>query len=111
MAEANKEETRKPTIESLTAENARLQGELEASQGIVAGLTEQLANVETSQKQSDVVVVTYEKQQYRVLAKKFQVKGQEVEAKDLGKNKEALQHLVESKSGLLVLIVKAEAAK
>ncbi|SHL87438.1 hypothetical protein [Hymenobacter psychrotolerans] len=106
-----KEETRQPTIESLTAENTRLQGELELAQGIIAGQAEQLANVETAQQHGDVVVVSYGKQQYRVLAKKFHIKGAEVKAEDLGKNQEALKHLVESKSGLLAPVAKAEAAK
>ncbi|RSK44701.1 hypothetical protein [Hymenobacter perfusus] len=107
MAEANKEETRQPTVESLTAENVRLQGELDVAQAVIAGQAEQLANVETAQKQGDVVVVSYEKQQYRVLAKKFSIKGEEIKAEELGKNKAALKFLVESKSGLLVPIVKA----
>lgn len=106
MAEANKETTRQPTIESLTAENVRLQGELDVAQAVIAGQAEQLANVETAQQQGNVIVVTYDKQQYRVLAKKFAIKGEEITAEQLGKNKEALKHLVESKSGLLVPIVK-----
>lgn len=107
MEEAKKEETRQPTIESLTADNVRLQGELDVAQGIIAGQAEQLANSETAQKQGNVIVVTYDKQQYRVLGRKFTVKGQEIKAEQLGKNKEALKYLVESKSGLLVPIVKA----
>ena len=108
MAEAkDQEDTRQPTIESLTAENVRLQGELELAQSIIAGQAEQLANSETAQQQGSVVVVTYEKQQYRVLGKKFTIKGTVIAAEELGKNKEALKFLVESKSGLLVPIVKA----
>lgn len=108
MAEAtNKEETRQPTIESLTAENVRLQGELDVAQAIIAGQAEQLANSETAQQQGNVVVVTYDKQQYRVLGKKFTIKGAALTAEELGKNKEALKFLVESKSGLLVPIAKA----
>ena len=107
MADANTEETRKPTVESLTAENVRLQGELDVAQGIIAGQAEQLANSETAHKQGNVVIVSHDKQQYRVLAKEFQVKGQKIKAEELGKNKEALAYLVESKSGLLVPVVKA----
>ncbi|WBA42973.1 hypothetical protein [Hymenobacter canadensis] len=108
MAEAkDKEETRQPTIESLTADNVRLQGELELAQSIIAGQAEQLANSETAQQQGNVIVVSYDKQQYRVLGRKFSIKGEEITAEALGKNKAALKHLVESKSGLLVPIGKA----
>ncbi|OWP62894.1 hypothetical protein CDA63_11795 [Hymenobacter amundsenii] len=148
MPENTNEETRQPTIESLTAQNTQLQGDVDAAKGqlattksqlakaeeklagyknqldavkgelatangeraaaqaIITGQAEQLANVEAAQTQADVIVVTYEKQQYRVLGKKFRIKNVEVKAEELGKNKEALKFLVESKSGLLVPIEK-----
>ncbi|MBC6698885.1 hypothetical protein [Hymenobacter sp. BT190] len=107
MAEANTEQTRQPTIESLTAENVRLQGELELAQGIIAGQAEQIANSETAQQQGTAVIVTHEQKQYRVLGKQFTVKGELIKAEDLGKNKEAVKHLIETKSGLLQLVPKA----
>jgi hypothetical protein len=67
----------------------------------------QLANSATAQQQGSVVVVTYEKQQSRVLGRKFSIKGEEITAEALGKNKAAFKHLVESKSGLLVPIGRA----
>ena len=101
-----KPETRQPTIESLTAENVRLQGELDVAQGIVAEQAERLSNVEAAQTVDAAVVVTHDKKQYRVIGKAVQVKGRIVKADELGKDKEALAFLVESQSGLLVPIEK-----
>lgn len=101
-----KEPTRQPSIESLTAENTRLAGELEVAQAVIADQAERLSNVEAAQTEDAPVVVTFEKKQYRVLGKAVQVLGRVVKAADLGKDKEALAFLVESQSGLLVPIGK-----
>lgn len=93
--------------QALVQANAELNGELSAAGTIIAGQAEQLANAETAQAEAAVVIVTHEQKQYRVLGKQFNVKGEVIKAEDLGKNKEALKHLVDTKSGLLHLVVKA----
>ncbi|MCA8830539.1 hypothetical protein [Hymenobacter pini] len=108
--ETNKPENRQPTIESLTAENIRLQGELNAANIVIAGQAAALKKAEAVAGASDAIVVTHEEKQYRVLGKKFKVKGQEVKAEELEQNPEAIKHLVDSKSGLLVLITKEAAS-
>ncbi|WBO86258.1 hypothetical protein [Hymenobacter yonginensis] len=108
--ETNKSETRQPTIESLTTENTRLQGELDAANIVIAGQAAALKKAETAAAASDAIVVTHEDKQYRVLGKQFRIKGELVKAEELEKNPEALKLLVDSKSGLLVLITKEEAA-
>lgn len=153
MPENTTEETRQPSVESVTAENNRLQGELDttksqlatakqqladakeklavaksqqdtlkgelattktdlkAAKAVIDGQAEALKNAESVAAASDLTIVTYKGQQYRVVGKQFKVKGEVVKAEDLAKNEEALKYLVESKSGLLVPITKAEASK
>ncbi|WP_400194062.1 hypothetical protein [Hymenobacter sp. B81] len=114
MAAANKPAP-EPTIESLTADNARLtqentqlREELAAAQVVIAEQGEALANAEAAQAVDKVIIVTYDGKQYRVLGKQFNIKGELVKAEELGKNKEALQHLVDTKSGLLQPVAKAK---
>ena len=100
-------ETLEQKIARLEAENAKYQQELTDTQGIVAEQAEALANAEASKTEGAAIIVTYEKQQYRVIGKQFTIKGALVKAEELSTNKEAVKHLVETKSGLLQLIEKA----
>jgi hypothetical protein len=88
---------------------AQLEAELKAKDAIIEGQAEELKASE-AQGAAALPVITHDKKQYRVLAAKFQHKGQEVKAEDLKGNKELVAELIKAKSGLLQLVV-AETAK
>jgi hypothetical protein len=100
-------------IESLEEKVARLEAEklqleqknqsqaeeLATAEQTVSDLNEKLSNVEAAEVVH--VVVSYKKEQYRVLAQQFDFGGTLVKASELQENKEVLAALVEDGSGLL----------
>jgi hypothetical protein len=93
----------------------QLETEVSESTGIISDLQEQLANAQAGQEISQAVVVTHTaedgtRDQYKVLAPKFQHKHVAYEAKDLKTNPALVKELVEAGSGVLVKLEKAKAA-
>ena len=91
-----------------------LEGEQAESTEIISDLQEQLANAQAGQEISQTVVVTHTaedgtKEQYKVLAPKFQHKHVAYAAADLKTNPDLVKELVEAKSGVLVKLEKAPA--
>jgi hypothetical protein len=91
-----------------------LEGEQAESTEIISDLQEQLANAQAGQEISQTVVVSHtdeagNKEQYKVLAPKFQHKHVAYAAADLKANPELVKELVEAKSGVLVKLEKAPA--
>ncbi|MCA8831954.1 hypothetical protein [Hymenobacter pini] len=95
----NAPETPEQELARLRSENAKLKEENATATATLEEMGEQLANAEAAAPEQ--VVVKHENAQYRVLAQKFQHKGQEVKAADLKKNKELVAELIKSGSGLL----------
>jgi hypothetical protein len=88
-----------------------LEFEQAESTQIISDLQEQLANAQAGQEISQTVVVTHTaedgtKEQYKVLAPKFQHKHVAYEAKDLKTNTALLKELVAAKSGVLLKLEK-----
>ena len=88
-----------------------LEGEVDEATETISGLQEQLANAQAGQEISQTVVVTHTaedgtKEQYKVLAPKFQHKHVAYEAKDLKTNPDLVKELVEAKSGVLLKLEK-----
>ena len=104
----------KTDINGLNTRVEELEGESGESTGIISDLQEQLANAQAGQEISQTVVVTHTaedgtKEQYKVLAPKFQHKHVVYEAKDLKTNTDLLKELVEAKSGVLLKLEKPAA--
>ena len=97
------------------AKIADLEGTVVESDKLVGELTQELSNVQTSAELSPVVVVTHEKNQYRVICVKFKhTNGKEYAAADLSKHPEVIKELLELDSELLQLVdktAKANASK
>lgn len=91
-------------IEALSADTG-------TAQELISDLTEQLANAQAGQDISHAVVVSHDKEQYKVLARQFNHNGTEYQADELKTNAALVQELVELESGLLAKIPKAEKAK
>ena len=95
---------RNKQIEALSADTG-------TAQELISDLTEQLANATAGQDISQAVVVSHEKEQYKVLARQFNHLGTEYKADDLKTNPALVKELVELESGLLHKIEKADKAK
>jgi len=80
--------------------------ELELAEGLIEQQTAQLKSAEVGQALGPVVV-THEKEQYRLLVERFSHNGNLVESASLRQNPDLVRQLVEMGSGLLV---KVEAA-
>ncbi|MDB5268048.1 MAG: hypothetical protein JWP58_1088 [Hymenobacter sp.] len=105
----------KTEIDGLSTRVEDLEGEVSESTEIISGLQEQLANAQAGQEISQTVVVTHTaedgtKEQYKVLAPKFQHKHVTYAAADLKTNADLVKELVEAKSGVLVKLEKAAKA-
>jgi hypothetical protein len=101
-------------IAGLNTRVADLEGESAESAQIISDLQEELANAQAGQAISETVVVTHTtedgtKEQYKVLAPKFQHKHVAYAAADLKKNAPLVKELVEAKSGVLQKLEKAPA--
>jgi uncharacterized coiled-coil protein SlyX len=88
-----------------------LEGEAAESTEIISDLQEQLANAQAGQEISETVVVTHTaedgtKEQYKVLAPKFQHKHVAYAAADLKTNADLVKELVAAGSGVLVKLEK-----
>lgn len=103
------QETPEQTIARLTAELEAKQRLVDDQNTIITEQSEVIANAEAAQTQAEVIIVSYEQKQYRVLAKQFNINGKVVKAAELAQDKESLKYLVEKKSGLLQLVEKAPA--
>jgi len=97
-------ENKQETGEGLVA---RLQRELEAAQTIIGEQAEQL-EAKTLQGTGALPVITYNRQNYQVLAAKFHFKDVDYKAEDLVGNADLVKLLLEAKSGLLQKIEKAK---
>ncbi|GAB3652678.1 hypothetical protein GCM10027594_27180 [Hymenobacter agri] len=92
-----------------------LEGEVDEATGTISDLQEQLANAQAGAAINETVVVTHtaedgSKDQYKVLAPKFQHKHQAYAAADLKTNPDLVKELVEGKSGVLLKLEKAARA-
>ncbi|HEX8656588.1 MAG TPA: hypothetical protein VF690_03600 [Hymenobacter sp.] len=113
MATANapKELTLEEALAKLAAQETRiasLESEVDEATEITSDLQEQLANATAGQEIGQAVVVTHAKEQYKVLAPKFQHKGVEYKSSDLSTNADLVKELVEGNSGLLHKLEKAK---
>ena len=104
-------EEQKTEIAGLNTRVEELEGESAESTQIISDLQEELANAQAGQAISETVVVTHTaedgtKEQYKVLAPKFQHKHVAYEAKDLKTNPDLVKELVEAKSGVLLKLEK-----
>lgn len=111
------QEENKPSYEELQALYAAslkrtedLEGEVATSTELIGELNLELENAKAGLDESEVVVVTHEGNQYKVVATKFRYKGTEYAAKDLSKNAELVAKLVETESGVLRKLEKAKPA-
>lgn len=80
-----------------------LRKQLREQNEIIEGQAEQLKVAEAS-AESGCTVVTYAKQQYKVLVQEFDLDGTILKAEDLKTNSAALEKLLKLKSGILVLV-------
>ena len=86
---------------------ARLKWELEEAQNIIGEQAEQL-EAKTLQGTGSLPVITYNKQNYQVLAAKFHFKDVDYKAEDLAGNADLVKKLLEAGSGILQKIEKAK---
>jgi cellobiose-specific phosphotransferase system component IIA len=111
-------EAHQATKDALTAETvghattkqqlADAQEELATANGIVEEVSQRLANADAISAESGTHVLTFEKQQYKVLAPTLQHKGVKYEAKDLSKYPEVLKDLIGDGKGLVQPITAAK---
>lgn len=94
--------------ETAEQKNARLEAELTAARAIIAGQAEQLQVAEAGAAEGRTIV-THNKKHYRVVAQQFSFKGVKITALELKDKADVIKELVESESGVLELVTKAEA--
>jgi multidrug resistance efflux pump len=99
-----KELTPEQQIEALKKQLADQAAEKDAQQAIIDAQEEEL-KAARAQGTGALPVVTHDKKQYRVLARKFIIRNVEVDAEKLKSDKELVKELVESGSGLLKEVV------
>lgn len=86
------------------AQSGEVSGELNEAQGLIEELTRQLAQSQTIQAESGVVVVSDGTNHYRVIAPKFRHKHVDYTAEELRGNEELVQELVKADVGFLVKV-------
>ena len=94
-------------VETPEEKIARLERELGEAQGIIGEQQEQLV-AKTLQGTGSLPVITYNKQNYQVLAAKFHFKDVDYKAEDLTTNSDLVKQLLEAQSGILHKIEKAK---
>ncbi|MFC6999582.1 hypothetical protein [Rufibacter roseus] len=102
-------ENKAPEQEQLTPEQeiARLRQQLADKDAILDETVQALKNAEAA-KGSSLPVVSFEDEQYRLLAAKANIKGKVYTAAEVAESKELIQHLIKIKSGLLQKIEATE---
>lgn len=101
-------------VVNLKAANSKLQDAYakltEESTEEITRLSAQVASSRADAAKG-ILTVTIDGQKYRVIGKKFHIKGKDVTVADLVKDEELLDHLIEKESGILVKVTDVEPLK